>query len=151
METIQQKGKGMWLNHMSLADTGIVLILFFAIVGLCERALYDIARFAIGSDSVDYFDDFGVIMVHTVFIMSFLASSLLVNLVVAEKREKYAVAIVPYFIASFTLTMQLSLQMGVYFYNHHTDLEFYLVMSALISICSYAIYFVQNRYNPETS
>ena len=63
-----------------------------------------------------------------------------------QKREKYAVVLLPYFFTSLILTIQLIIQISFYFYNHHTKLQFYIVMPLIICILTIAIYYIQNLY-----
>ena len=80
--------------------------------------------------------------------MILIAIAVLVNVAVAERKQKYAIILIPYFILSLALTIQVALEAAVYFYNHHTQPQFYLVMSALVIVCSMLIHLVQRNYIP---
>jgi len=138
------------LFKTKFTDTGILIIsvLVLALIALSERILYDLGRGFINSDNVSYFNDIRVITVHSLFIIGLLIISIVVNYTVGRKKEKYAIVLIPYFMLSILLTLQLALQITVYFANHHTTAEFYIVMLALVAISSYAIYYIQKRYNP---
>ncbi len=129
-------------------DGGIVImgLLILAILALCERLIYDLTRL-VSSANIDYFGDLKVITIHAVAIISFLVISLVVNYLVETKKEKYAVVLIPYFIVAIFLALQLSLQVIVYFTNHHTNLQFYVIMSLLVLISTYSMYYIQKRFN----
>jgi len=138
------------LHYKFSGSTGaIVGILMLALVALGERILYDLARTMVG-ETYDYFDNLPTIMAHALFIIPLLIISIVLNLIVGEKKEKYAIVLIPYFVFSIVLALQLSLQIAVYFANHHTQIQFYVVMGLLISIVTFAIYFIQDRYGPPT-
>jgi len=138
------------LLHYKFTPAGglIVVLLVLALIALGERVLYDLARWITSGGNADYFDNLQVIVMHAIFIIAFLIISIFVNMIVGEKKEKYALALIPYFILSIVLSMQLTLQVAVYFGNHHTNIQFYLVMAALSLVCTVAIYFIQKRFNP---
>ncbi len=129
-------------------DSGIAImgLLILAILALCERLIYDLTRM-FSPDKVDYFGDLQTIIIHAVAIISFLVLSLVVNYLVGAKKEKYAVVLVPYFIVAIVLAIQLSLQVIVYFTNHHTNLQFYAIMSLLVLVSTYSMYYIQKRFN----
>lgn len=128
--------------------SGFVLVLLvLVLVGLGERVLYDISRIFVGSQ-FNYFNDLSTLMVHTLFVMLLIIVAVVVNIAVAEKKTKYAIVLIPYFVMAIALTMQVAIEAAVYFYFHHTQFEFYLVMSALVIVSSMLIYFVQKRYVP---
>lgn len=124
----------------------IVFFLGAIILALSERILYDMARFVSPKD-IDYIDNISVISVQAVFVVLFLVVALLLNFFVGPKAEKYAVALFPYFIVSIILIIQLAFQVSVYFYNHHTNLQFYVVMTSLVLLFTYIIYIIQKGYN----
>lgn len=123
----------------------IVTLLGLSLLALAERVLYDTGRL-IALPPLDYFDNLGVIIVHAVVIIFFLVIALVLNLSLSHRQERYAVALVPYFVVSIILSMQLLLQVSVYFINHHTTIQFYVVMLALIIVCTYGIYLTQSRH-----
>lgn len=129
------------------ASIFVVVLLVLVLIGLGERVLYDISRIFAGPN-FSYFNDLSTLLLHTVFVMILLAVAVVINVVVAEKKEKYAIVLIPYFVMAIALTLQVALEAGVYFYSHHTQLQFYLVMSALVIVTSMLIYFVQKRYVP---
>lgn len=124
-----------------------VTILFFAILALCEKVLFDLARWT--DNRYDYFDNLTTIVTHAIFALVILVISVVVNIVVGERKEKYALAIIPYFLTSIAISLQVALQIVVYFVNHHTQLQFYLVMIAFVAVASFLIYWIQKRYDPE--
>lgn len=137
------------LFKTQFTDGGMVILalLILSLVGLGERVLYDLARtFADPIGSFGYFNNPKVITVHAFFIIGLLILSIVVNYVFGRKREKYAIALIPYFITSIILAIQLALQLGVYFTNNHSNLQFYLVMSLLVIVSSYGIFHIQNNY-----
>lgn len=124
----------------------IVILLVLALIGLGERVLYDLSRSIVGTiGSFGYFDNPRVIAVHGFFIIGLLILTAIVNYA-ARNKEKYAIALIPYFIMSAVLAVQLAIQLGVYFTQHHNDFQFYLVMSLLVIVSSYAIYHMQSNY-----
>jgi uncharacterized membrane protein len=129
-------------------DSGIVImgLLILAILALCERLIYDLTRIFL-FEKIDYFGNLQVITIHAVAIISFLVVSLVINYLIGAKKEKYAVVLVPYFIVAIVLAIQLSLQVIVYFTNHHTNLQFYIIMSLLVLISTYSMYYIQKRFN----
>lgn len=132
---------------MSGTTIFVMALLVLVLVGLGERVLYDLSRTFAGAQ-FNYFNDLSTLIVHTIFVIILIAVAVLVNVAVAEKRQKYAIILIPYFILSLALTLQVSLEAAVYFYDHHTQLQFYLVMSALVIVCSMLIYVVQRNYVP---
>ena len=148
MALIIKSEQNIFETKFSTLGLVIIFLLGFSILALAERILYDVARYFVVS-SPDYFDNISVIIVHAVVIILFLIIALFVNLSVGQKKEKYAVALVPYFVVSIFLALQLAFQVSIYFYNHHTDFQFYIVMTALVVICTYAIYYIQSKYNPQ--
>ena len=126
----------------------IVALLVFALVALAERILYDLGR-TFASGSLDYFGNISVIIIHSFFIIPLLILSVIVNVVVGERKQKYAVVLIPYFVLSIVLALQLIFQVSIYFYNHHNDLQLYLVLIVLNAVCTYAIYEIQRRFQPK--
>ncbi len=145
MSLILQENNNVFKTKFTTAGGFIVVLLGFSLLALAERVLYDAARL-FASGPLDYFENINVILMHAIIIIMFLVVALFINLYVVENRQKYAISLVPYFIVSIYLSCQLLFQMSVYFYNHHTTFQFYVVMLALIGICTYGIYFVQNKY-----
>lgn len=133
--------------NTKFTNTGgfIVTLLGLSLLALAERVLYDTGRL-IALPPLDYFDNLGVIIVHAVVIIFFLVIALVLNLSLSHRQERYAVALVPYFVVSIILAMQLLLQVSVYFFNHHTTIQFYIVMIALVAVCTYGIYLTQSRH-----
>jgi|GEM_PF-6766141 hypothetical protein len=126
----------------------IVVLLVFALVALGERILYDLAR-TFTTGNLDYFDNLQVIIIHSFFIIPILVVSIIVNVVVGEKKQKYAVVLIPYFVLTIVLALQLLFQVSIYFYNHHNDLQLYSVLLVLNAVCTYAIYEIQRRFQPK--
>lgn len=128
-----------------------MVLLVLVLVGLGERVLYDISRLFVG-DGFNYFNDLSTLIVHTLFVALLLVVAVIVNVLVAEKKEKYAMVLIPYFVLAIALTIQIALEAAVYFYSHHTQFQFYLIMSTLVIVTSLFIYFIQKRFVPvETS
>ncbi|MBX4186640.1 MAG: hypothetical protein KW802_00040 [Candidatus Doudnabacteria bacterium] len=126
----------------------IIGLLFLALLALAERVLYDLSRtFAAGN--LDYFLNLNVIVVHSLFIIPFLILSILVNVAVGERKQKYAVVLIPYFVLSIVLALQLIFQASIYFYFHHNNFQLYLVLLVLDVVCTYAIYEIQRRFQPK--
>ncbi|HEX9503260.1 MAG TPA: hypothetical protein VF974_02965 [Patescibacteria group bacterium] len=126
----------------------IVALLVFALIALAERILYDLARtFAVGD--LNYFTNIQVIIVHSFFIIPLLIVSVIINVVAGERKQKYAVVLIPYFVLSIILALQLIFQVSIYFYYHHNDLQLYLVLLVLNAVCTYSIYEIQRRFQPK--
>ena len=141
------EGDNFWHLKLTPSNGFVIVLLVLVILALGERVLYDLARTFIGENEYDYFDNLATISLHALVILPLLIASIIVNVYMGEKRQKYAVVLVPYFVATLGLSMQLAVQFGVYFYNHHTQAEFYAVMTALTIICSMAIYLIQEYFN----
>lgn len=137
------------LYKYKISGTGgfVMVILVLVLIGLGERILYDISRNFVGPQ-FSYFNDLSTLLVHTLFVSFLIVVAVFVNVLVAEKKEKYAIVLIPYFVMAIALTIQVALEAAVYFYSHHTPSQFYLVMSTLVIISSMLIYFVQKRYVP---
>lgn len=144
MSLIQEQNNNIFKTKFTTAGGFIVTILGLAILTLIERILYDVARLFI-NPPLDYFNNMGIIVAHGIIIIFFLAIALVANVLIGPKKEKYALALVPYYVVSIILSLQLLLQISVYFVNHHTNFEFYVVMLALIGVCTYGIYVIQKR------
>ncbi len=125
----------------------ILVLLVLTLIGLGERVLYDLSRVFVGP-TFDYFDDLQTLIVHALFVMVLIVVAVFVNVAVAEKRQKYAIILIPYFILSIVLTIQVVLEAGVYFTFHHTQFQFYLVMSSLVIVISMLMFVVQRNYVP---
>lgn len=138
---------GLFKHKISGASGFVMVLLVLVLIGLGERALYDLSRIFVG-DNFSYFDDLATLLVHTLFVAPLIIIAVVINVTVAEKKEKYAVVIIPYFVTAIALTLQVALEAAVYFYGHHTMFQFYLVMSTLVIITSMLIYFIQKRYVP---
>jgi hypothetical protein len=143
-------------NLMKTGFTGagmvIVSLLVLALIALGERVLYDLSHaFAGDIGQYGYIDNPSVIVVHAIFILSLLIISIVLNYVFGRRREKYAIALIPYFVTSMILAVQLAIELGVYFTNHHNNLQFYLVMTLLVLVSSYGIFHVQNNFHRSAS
>jgi hypothetical protein len=145
MSLILQENNNVFKTKFTNAGGFIVVLLGFSLLALAERILYDAARLLV-SGPLDYFENMNVIVMHAVIIIIFLIIALFINLSMATRRQQYAIALFPYYIISIILSCQLLLQISVYFYNHHTTFQFYVVMLFLIGVCTYGIYFVQSRH-----
>ena len=130
---------------VSGASGFVLVLLVLVLIGLGERILYDLSRIFVG-DNFNYFNDLSTLLVHTLFVTFLIVVAVVVNITVAEKKEKYAIVLIPYFVMAIALTIQVALEAAVYFYLHHTQFQFYLVMSTLVIVSSMLIYFVQKRY-----
>lgn len=142
-----ENSSNLFKYKISGASGFVVVLLVLALVGLGERVLYDISRIFVGPQ-FDYFNDLSTLMAHTLFVMLLIVVAVVVNVAVAEKRAKYAIVLVPYFVLAIALTIQVAIEAAVYFYSHHTQFQFYLVMATLVTVSSMLIYFVQKRYVP---
>lgn len=141
---IEENNNNIFKTKFTTAGGFIVTLLGLSILALAERILYDVGRLLV-APPLDYFDNMGVIVIQGVVIIFFLALALVSNMLIGPKKEKYAIALVPYYVVSIFLSLQLLLQISVYFVNHHTNFEFYVVMIALIALCTYGIYYIQNK------
>lgn len=150
MSLILEQNNNIFKTKFTTAGGFIVTLLGLSILALAERILYDVGRLLV-SPPLDYFDNMGVIIVHGVVIILFLALALISNILIGPRKEKYAIALVPYYVVSIILSLQLLLQISVYFINHHTTFQFYAVMIVLIILCTYSIYAIQKRHIIEES
>ncbi|MDE2031261.1 MAG: hypothetical protein KGI58_03340 [Patescibacteria group bacterium] len=141
---IEQNNNNIFKTKFTTVGGFIVTLLGLSILALAERILYDAGRLLV-APPLDYFDNMAVIVVHGIIIIFFLALALVTNMLIGPRKEKYAIALVPYYVVSIILSLQLLLQISVYFVNHHTTFEFYIVMLALIALCTYGIYYIQKR------
>lgn len=142
-----EQNSGSIFSYKITAGSGfIITLLVLALVALGERILYDMARlFATGP--IDYFSNLNDIVVQSFFIIPLLIVSIAVNVLVGAKKQKYAIVLIPYFVLSIVMALQLIFQVAIYFTFHHTQFEFYVVMTLLVIICTAAIYFIQDRHN----
>ncbi|MEK7585937.1 MAG: hypothetical protein AAB477_01740 [Patescibacteria group bacterium] len=141
---VKEQNSNVFKTKFTTAGGFIVTLLGLAILALMERVLYDAGRLMV-SPPLDYLDNGGVIVVHGVIIILFLVIALVTNVSISSSKERYAIALVPYYVVSIILACQLLFQISVYFYNHHTTFQFYVVMIALIAVCTYGIYHIQKR------
>ncbi len=141
---LEQNNNNIFKTKFTIAGVFIVSLLGISIISLAERILYDVGRLLV-APPLDYFDNMGVIVIHGIVIIFFLAIALITNMLIGLRKEKYAIALVPYYVVSIILSLQLLLQISVYFINHHTTFEFYVVMVVLIFVCTYGIYAIQKR------
>jgi hypothetical protein len=125
----------------------VAILLFVTLLALFERVLYDVARVFVNPNP-SYFNSIGVIISHAIVIVVLLFVSVILNTKLGMRKQKYAIAVIPYFVVSAALTLQLASQVFWYFSNHHTDLEFYVVTIVLIAALSYAIYVLQSKFRP---
>ncbi len=146
MSLIIQSEQNIFKTRFSTLGGFIVFLLGMSILALAERVMYDLSRF-LTPPPLDYFNNLSVILLQAGFVILFVIIALMVNLGVSGKKEKYAIALVPYFVVSIILAIQIALQISVYFYNHHTTFEFYVVMFLLVIASTYGIYNVQSKYN----
>ena len=144
MSLIIQENSNVFKTKFTTAGAFIVALLSLSLLALLERILYDAARI-LASGSLDYFQNIHVVILHSIIIIIFLLIALFTNLGVSN-NQKYAIALLPYYIVAIFLSCQLLLQVSVYFYNHHTTLQFYVVMLALIIVSTYGIYFIQKKH-----
>jgi len=144
MSLILEQNNNIFKTKFTTAGGFIVTLLGLSILALLERVLYDVGRLMV-APPLDYFDNMGVILVQGIVIILFLAIALIANMLIGSQKEKYAIALVPYYVVSILLALQLLLQISVYFINHHTTFQFYVVMIALITVCTYGIYAIQRR------
>lgn len=142
---IEENNTNIFKTKFTTAGGFIVTILGLSILALAERILYDVGRLLV-APPLDYFDNMGVIVTQGVVIIFFLALALITNMLIGPRKEKYAIALVPYYVVSILLCLQLLVQISVYFVNHHTTFEFYVVMLLLIALCTYGIYYIQKRF-----
>ena len=142
---IEENNTNIFKTKFTTTGGFIVTILGLSILALAERILYDVGRLLV-APPLDYFDNMGVILTQGVVIIFFLALALITNMLIGPRKEKYAIALVPYYVVSILLCLQLLLQISVYFVNHHTTFEFYVVMLLLIALCTYGIYYIQKRF-----
>ncbi|OGE87582.1 MAG: hypothetical protein A3J07_02585 [Candidatus Doudnabacteria bacterium RIFCSPLOWO2_02_FULL_49_13] len=142
------KQDSLWHYKMTPGTGFVITLLVLALVALGERVLYDLGRLY-APLPLDYFQNLSVIVVHSFFIIPLLIVSIIVNALVGHKKEKYAIVLIPYFVLSIVLALQLILQIAIYFGFHHTSFQFYVVMTVLVAVCTIAIFYIQDKYNPK--
>jgi len=145
MSLILEQNNNIFKTKFTVAGGFIVTLLGLSILALAERILYDVGRLLV-APPLDYFDNMGVIVIHGIVIIFFLALALISNMLIGPRKEKYAIALVPYYVVSIILALQLLLQISVFFVNHHTTFQFYVVMIVLTAVCTYGIYAIQKRH-----
>ena len=145
MSLILEQNNNVFKTKFTAAGSFIVVILGLTLLALAERVLYDAARL-LTQPPLDYFDNVNVIVIHAAVTIASLIIALIFNLSLANHKQEYAIALVPYYVVSIVLSLQLVLQVSVFFYNHHTTAQFYIVMLLLTSICTYGIYYIQKRF-----
>lgn len=148
MPLIIKSEQNIFKTKFTTLGSFITILLTITVLALSERILYDVARL-IASPPLDYFDNISVIVLHAFTVITFLIFALIINFSLGQRKEKYAIALIPYFFVSIFLAMQLILQISIYFYNHHTDAQFYIVMTTLVVVTTYAIYYIQDRFSPQ--
>lgn len=126
-----------------------VVLLVLVLIALGERVLYDLSRIFVGP-TFNYLTDLSTLIVHTLFVSALIIIAAVVNVVMAEKKEKYAIVLIPYFVMAIALTIQVALEASIYFYFNHTQFQFYLVMSTLVIVTTSLIYFIQKHYSVES-
>jgi hypothetical protein len=144
MSLIIEQNDNVFKTKFTTAGGFIVTLLGLAILAFMERVLYDAGRLLV-SPPLDYLDNGGVIVIQGVIIIFFLVIALVLNVSFPDRKVRYAIALVPYYVVSIVLACQLLVQISVYFYNHHTNFQFYVVMIALIAVCTYGIYHIQKK------
>lgn len=145
MSFILEKNNNVFKTKFTTSGGFIVTLLGLSLFALAERVLYDTGRL-LAPPPLDYFNNINVIGIHAAVIISFLIIALLINVSLSDHKQQYAIALVPYYFVSIILSCQLLFQTSVYFYHHHTTFQFYVVMLALIVICTYSIYHIQKRH-----
>lgn len=123
----------------------IMAILIISLLAICERILFDLSR-TIGGSTYSYYDDLQTIMVHALFIVPVFVVFIIMNLIIGQNRQKYAVILMPYLATTVFLVMQLVGEISIYFSNHHTTIELYIVLLCIVFIASYAIWYLQGLY-----
>lgn len=130
----------------------MAVVLFCTLLALGQRVLYDIARL-IGTGGNDYIfqnyiNDFPTLIGHTFFAALLLVVCFILSTMVSEKKKKYAVIMLPYFFLAIFIMLQILGEIGIYFFYHHTQVQFYIVMVCLVALSSIAIYGIQRTYTP---
>lgn len=133
-------------THLGPGQSFVIAILLISLIAICERVLFDLSRTIVGS-GYNYLDDLQTIMVHAMFIVPLLVVFIVINILVGQHKQKYALILMPYFLTTVLLTIQLVAEISVYFSNHHTKLELYVVLVCITFIVSYAIWYVQGLYS----
>lgn len=139
-------GDGLMHAKLGGGQVFVITVLLVSLLAISERVLYDLTRTILG-EGFNYVDDLQTIFVHAIFIIPVLALSIFINIFAGKQRNKYSIVLLPYFITSAILAIQLVFEISVYFSNHHTKIQLYAVLGAIVLIVSYAIWFVQHLYN----
>lgn len=137
---------GLFNAKLGAGQAFIIVVLVVSLLAICERILFDLSRNMVGG-GFNYANSLETIFVHAVFIVPVLAFSIILNVIIGQKRKKYAVVLMPYFVTTAILAIQLVGGISVYFSKHHTTFQLYVVLLALIAMTSYSIWFIQRLYN----
>ncbi|MBX4204668.1 MAG: hypothetical protein KW788_00590 [Candidatus Doudnabacteria bacterium] len=147
-ETPENEQGSIFTTKLTGSGVFIIGLLVLSLIALGERILYDMGRF-LAPAPLDYFNNLGVILVHAFFIIPLLVISIIVNVSISTHKQRYAVVLIPYYVFTIIMALQLALEYGVYFSQHHTVIEFYIVMTVFVAVCTYGIYYIQSKYKPQ--
>ncbi|MDQ5949614.1 MAG: hypothetical protein QG669_138 [Patescibacteria group bacterium] len=131
-------------TQFSTLGNVLVGILVVAMVALMEKIIYDVIRKTV-TQTPNYLGDINVITTSAMIIVPFLLVALMLGSMAIEKKKNSIVILFPVFATAIILTVQLLLQVSVYFANNHTNAQFYMVMVSLVVVSTYGIYFSKSR------
>ncbi len=131
-------------TQFSTLGNVLVGVLVVAMVALMEKIIYDVIRKTV-TQTPNYLGDINVITTSAMIIVPFLLIALMLGSMAIEKKKNSIVILFPVFATAIILTVQLLLQVSVYFANNHTNAQFYLVMVSLVVVSTYGIYFSKSR------
>jgi hypothetical protein len=131
-------------TQFSTLGNVLVGILVVAMVALMEKIIYDVIRKTV-TQTPNYLGDINVITTSALIIVPFLLVALMLGSMAIEKKKNSIVILFPVFATAIILTVQLLLQVSVYFANNHTNAQFYMVMVSLVVVSTYGIYFSKSR------
>ncbi len=131
-------------TQFSTLGNVLVGVLVVAMVALMEKIIYDVIRKTV-TQTPNYLGDINVITTSAMIIVPFLLIALMLGSMAIEKKKNSIVILFPVFATAIILTVQLLLQVSVYFANNHTNAQFYMVMVSLVVVSTYGIYFSKSR------
>lgn len=131
-------------TQFSTLGNVLVGVLVVAMVALMEKIIYDVIRKTV-TQTPNYLGDINVITTSALIIVPFLLVALMLGSMAIEKKKNSIVILFPVFATAIILTVQLLLQVSVYFANNHTNAQFYMVMVSLVVVSTYGIYFSKSR------
>lgn len=148
IEENQPETGSIFTTRLTGSGMFIITLLVLSLIALGERILYDLARL-FAPPPLDYINNLSVILVHAFFVIPLIIISVIINVMVVTHKQKYAIVLIPYYVFTIVMALQLAFEWGVYFANHHTVIQFYIVMVIFVAVCTYGIYYIQSKFQPK--